>query len=189
MNRLTFQLAPIVAATALATLLIACSAPGVDPGVASPAATGLGVESDSALTSPEMEPELAMETVAPEYGGGPVPRRGVVTAGDIDDGLNLAAFQRYANNASVRLGLPLADLSRPVLAQIVGPDGRPAPGIHITLRRVGAADPFYTLVKAADVLKERGARSVYAYCTHPVFSGQAIERLAASTIEIGRTHV
>ena len=44
-------------------------------------------------------------------------------------------------------------------------------------------DTAGTLVKAADVLKERGARSVYAYCTHPVFSGPAIERLAASTID------
>jgi len=27
------------------------------------------------------------------------------------------------------------------------------------------------------VLKERGAKSVYAYCTHPIFSGPAIERI------------
>jgi ribose-phosphate pyrophosphokinase len=39
-------------------------------------------------------------------------------------------------------------------------------------------DTAGTLVKAAQVLKERGARQVYAYCTHPVFSGQAIERIA-----------
>jgi ribose-phosphate pyrophosphokinase len=36
-------------------------------------------------------------------------------------------------------------------------------------------DTAGTLVKAAEVLKERGARSVYAYCTHPVFSGPAVE--------------
>jgi ribose-phosphate pyrophosphokinase len=39
-------------------------------------------------------------------------------------------------------------------------------------------DTAGTLVKAAEVLKERGARKVYAYCTHPVFSGPAIERLS-----------
>ncbi|MBU4181620.1 MAG: ribose-phosphate pyrophosphokinase [Gammaproteobacteria bacterium] len=39
-------------------------------------------------------------------------------------------------------------------------------------------DTAGTLVKAAEVLKERGAKSVYAYCTHPIFSGPAIERLA-----------
>jgi hypothetical protein len=27
-------------------------------------------------------------------------------------------------------------------------------------------------------LKERGAKKVYAYCTHPIFSGPAIERIA-----------
>ena len=39
-------------------------------------------------------------------------------------------------------------------------------------------DTAGTLVKAAEVLKERGAKKVYAYCTHPVFSGPAIERIA-----------
>jgi ribose-phosphate pyrophosphokinase len=44
-------------------------------------------------------------------------------------------------------------------------------------------DTAGTLVKAAEVLKERGAQSVYAYCTHPVFSGPAIERISASHID------
>jgi ribose-phosphate pyrophosphokinase len=44
-------------------------------------------------------------------------------------------------------------------------------------------DTAGTLVKAAEVLKERGARKVYAYCTHPVFSGPAIERLKASHLD------
>ncbi|HSQ71143.1 MAG TPA: ribose-phosphate pyrophosphokinase [Rubrivivax sp.] len=44
-------------------------------------------------------------------------------------------------------------------------------------------DTAGTLVKAADVLKERGARSIYAYCTHPVFSGPAVDRLTASQID------
>ena len=39
-------------------------------------------------------------------------------------------------------------------------------------------DTAGTLVQAAQVLKERGARSVYAYCTHPVFSGPAIDRIS-----------
>jgi ribose-phosphate pyrophosphokinase len=39
-------------------------------------------------------------------------------------------------------------------------------------------DTAGTLVKAAEVLKERGAKKVYAYCTHAVFSGPAIERIA-----------
>ena len=44
-------------------------------------------------------------------------------------------------------------------------------------------DTAGTLVKAADVLKERGARSVYAYCTHAVFSGPAIERIKSSALD------
>jgi ribose-phosphate pyrophosphokinase len=44
-------------------------------------------------------------------------------------------------------------------------------------------DTAGTLVKAADVLKERGAKRVYAYCTHPVFSGPAIERITGSQLD------
>ncbi len=44
-------------------------------------------------------------------------------------------------------------------------------------------DTAGTLVKAAEVLKERGAKSVFAYCTHPVFSGPAIERIKASQLD------
>ena len=44
-------------------------------------------------------------------------------------------------------------------------------------------DTAGTLVKAAEVLKERGAKSVYAYCTHAVFSGPAIERIRGSHID------
>ncbi|MFZ9098148.1 MAG: ribose-phosphate pyrophosphokinase [Burkholderiaceae bacterium] len=41
-------------------------------------------------------------------------------------------------------------------------------------------DTAGTLVKAAEVLKERGAKQVFAYCTHPIFSGPAIERISQS---------
>ena len=44
-------------------------------------------------------------------------------------------------------------------------------------------DTAGTLVKAAEVLKARGAQSVYAYCTHPVFSGPAVDRINASHID------
>jgi ribose-phosphate pyrophosphokinase len=44
-------------------------------------------------------------------------------------------------------------------------------------------DTAGTLVKAAEVLKERGAMKVYAYCTHAVFSGPAIERMKASALD------
>ena len=44
-------------------------------------------------------------------------------------------------------------------------------------------DTAGTLTKAAEVLKERGAKSVVAYCTHAVLSGPAIERISASTLD------
>jgi ribose-phosphate pyrophosphokinase len=39
-------------------------------------------------------------------------------------------------------------------------------------------DTAGTLVKAAEVLKERGAVKVFAYVTHPILSGPAVERVA-----------
>jgi ribose-phosphate pyrophosphokinase len=44
-------------------------------------------------------------------------------------------------------------------------------------------DTAGTLVKAAEVLKERGAKKVYAYCTHPIFSGPAIDRIKHSALD------
>ncbi len=40
-----------------------------------------------------------------------------------------------------------------------------------------------TMVKAAEMLKEKGALSVRAYCTHGVLSGPALERIANSELE------
>ncbi len=44
-------------------------------------------------------------------------------------------------------------------------------------------DTAGTLVKAAEVLKDRGAKNVYAYCTHAVFSGPAIDRIQSSALD------
>ena len=44
-------------------------------------------------------------------------------------------------------------------------------------------DTAGTLCKAAVALKENGARSVTAYCTHPVLSGAAVERLNDSVLD------
>ena len=39
------------------------------------------------------------------------------------------------------------------------------------------------LCRAAEALKEHGARSIYAYATHPVFSGSAVTNIANSVID------
>jgi len=44
-------------------------------------------------------------------------------------------------------------------------------------------DTANTLVKAATALKEHGAQKVVAYCTHPVLSGGAVPRIAASDLD------
>ena len=44
-------------------------------------------------------------------------------------------------------------------------------------------DTAKTLCKAAEALKNRGAKQVYAYATHPIFSGDAIARLENSIID------
>ncbi len=44
-------------------------------------------------------------------------------------------------------------------------------------------DTANTLCKAASALKERGAERVLAYATHPVFSGEAVSRIASSDID------
>ena len=44
-------------------------------------------------------------------------------------------------------------------------------------------DTAGTLCKAAQVLKQEGAVKVVAYCTHPVLSGGAVERIAESDMD------
>lgn len=44
-------------------------------------------------------------------------------------------------------------------------------------------DTAGTLCKAADALKERGAKQVVAYCTHPVLSGNAIDNINNSALD------
>ncbi len=93
----------------------------------------------------EVSPAPAIVAEAPVIAprSRPVPRVGVVTAGDIDDALNLAEFRRYLGKTKRETGLPSANFARPVLIQLVLPDGRPAPGVRITLSKPGAAEPFY----------------------------------------------
>jgi ribose-phosphate pyrophosphokinase len=44
-------------------------------------------------------------------------------------------------------------------------------------------DTAGTVVKSADALRKKGGRQIFAVCTHPVFSGQALERLEQSEID------
>ena len=44
-------------------------------------------------------------------------------------------------------------------------------------------DTAGTLCHAADALKEQGASSVFAYITHPIFSGKADQNISSSSID------
>jgi ribose-phosphate pyrophosphokinase len=44
-------------------------------------------------------------------------------------------------------------------------------------------DTANTLCEAANALKEHGAKKVVAYCTHPVLSGQAVQRIGKSALD------
>lgn len=88
-----------------------------------------------------------------------------------------------------------------VFAKIVGATlaiidkRRPAPNIAQVLHVIGdvkgrdvvilddMVDTGGTLVQSVDALKQAGANKVYAACTHPVLSGQAVEKIEKSSIE------
>ena len=72
---------------------------------------------------------------------------------------------------------------------------RPRPNVATVMNIIGEiegrtcvivddlVDTANTLCEAAKALKERGAEKVLAYCTHPVLSGKAIERISNSALD------
>ena len=72
---------------------------------------------------------------------------------------------------------------------------RPRPNVATVMNIIGEVegrtcvimddmvDTANTLCDAADALKEQGAKRVLAYCTHPVLSGAAVERIADSVLD------
>ena len=102
-------------------------------------------ESAEIMAEPALEEAPLADAIAPAPPmRRPFARAGVLTAGDIDDGLNRAAFQRYLKRTARQLRLPGAELQRPVALRMIGSDGAAAPGTRVTLRRPGAAEPFWS---------------------------------------------
>jgi ribose-phosphate pyrophosphokinase len=72
---------------------------------------------------------------------------------------------------------------------------RPRPNVATVMNIIGEiegrscviiddmVDTANTLCEAAAALKKRGAAKVMAYCTHPVLSGKAVERIASSELD------
>ena len=140
---------PFPALTLAALMLSACVA-------ARPAPVSENSAREAAIAEPA--PVAAEATLAetafadaPARSASPrFPRRGVLTAGDIDDGLNLPAFRRYLARAGRETGLPQLPFGRAVRVEMVGPGGEPAPGVRYTLRRPGAAEPFHSGYSGVD---------------------------------------
>ncbi len=72
---------------------------------------------------------------------------------------------------------------------------RPRPNVSTVMNIIGdvagrtcvimddMVDTANTLCEAAAALKEKGAEKVLAYCTHPVLSGKAVERIENSVLD------
>ena len=110
-------------------------------------AFGIAACSGPSMEEPTMESVVVgdIETFMPSPRAknvGPV-RAGVLTAGDIDDAMNLNAFRRVAAEAAREFELPNPAGGQVVALNLVGPSRAPAPGVRITLRRPGATEPFY----------------------------------------------
>jgi len=90
-----------------------------------------------------------------------------------------------ARELAERMGAPLAviDKRRPEpneteVMNIIGPiKGKTAVMVDDIIDTAG------TITKGAQALREWGAREVYVLCTHPVFSGTAVERLSTPAIK------
>lgn len=90
-----------------------------------------------------------------------------------------------ARRLAERLGAPIAIIDK----------RRPAPNVAEVMNVIGEIqgrnciiiddiiDTAGTITLAANALLERGAEAVYACCTHPVFSGPAVERIRNSKIK------
>ncbi len=90
-----------------------------------------------------------------------------------------------ARNFAQRLSVPIAIIDK----------RRPKPNVAEVMNIIGdiknktvilvddMIDTAGTITHGAEALLERGAKEIYACCTHPVLSGPAIERLESSSIK------
>ena len=106
-----------------------------------PASAGAARSESGGATAAERETSESTDDVAaPEPPGRrrPTPRPGLLTAGDIDDGLNWAAFRRYvARMLGQQSGLPELDLDQRLTLQVVDGAGRGVAGARVRVEAEG----------------------------------------------------
>ncbi len=97
---------------------------------------------------------------------------------------DIGGVTRARNFAKV-LGSPIAIIDkrrpRPNVAEVMNIIGEVKGKKAIIIDDI--IDTAGTIVNAARAIKETGAEEVYAACTHPVFSGPAVERLSKAVEE------
>ncbi len=103
----------------------------------------------------------------------------VVVSPDIGGVVRARAIAKQLNDAD----LAIIDKRRPRAneAQVMNIIGDVAGRGCILVDDI--VDTAGTLCKAAEALKGMGAKSVVSYCTHPVLSGGAVERIEASVLD------
>ena len=103
----------------------------------------------------------------------------VVVSPDVGGVVRARAIARRLDNADLAIidkRRPRANESR--VMNIIGDvEGRTCVMVDDMVDTAG------TLCRAAEALKEKGAKEVVAYCTHPVLSGKAIENIESSMLD------
>ena len=103
----------------------------------------------------------------------------VVVATDI-------GISKRARDLAERLNTPLAIIEKRRVGNISAVESLNVIGEVEGMRALLFDDEIDTaasLVTAVSALEERGAKEIYTCCTHPVFSGPAIQRIAASPVK------
>ena len=103
----------------------------------------------------------------------------VVVATDI-------GISKVARDMAAKLGAPLAIIEKRRLGNVDATETLNVIGEVEGMRALTVDDEIDTagsLVGVVNALLEHGVTEVYACCTHPVFSGPAIQRIAASPVK------
>jgi ribose-phosphate pyrophosphokinase len=87
----------------------------------------------------------------------------------------------YSKRMGCALGIVDKRRTKPNVAEIMNVIGDVSGKVAILLDDM--IDTAGTLTQAAIAIREKGARKVYAYATHAVLSGPAVDRIAKSPIE------
>ena len=103
----------------------------------------------------------------------------VVVATDI-------GISKVARDVAAKLGTPLAIMEKRRLGNIDASETLKVIGEVKGMRALTVDDEIDTagsLVEVVNALMKQGATEIYACCTHPVFSGPAIQRISESPVK------